>query len=586
MLAILLIIPFVLSAIISVLWQNDKVHKYFAIIASFATLAIAIMLYLNPIGPQLIQWFSVAGFTFSISTTTSGIHMLLLVLVSSIAPLVLIYSAGFMRVPSEQRNYYLFLSVFTAAMLLFAIGADLITIFIAWELLGITSYLLIGFWRYKDSAISAARKAITIMLIGDVLIFAAIMLIWSQLHSFSLQYLLANGYNYAVVKIAIAMIIIGAFTKSAQFPFHEWLPDAMEGPTPISSFLHSSTMVKAGVFLIALLLPLISQYGMNYILLYFGIATAIIGALCAASESHIKRILAYSTIEDMGLMFVALGLNSIPAAIMLFFVQTFYKALLFLGSGVIMNANHGEENINKISGPYTSMSILIPIVIGAVSLAGIFPLSGFFGKAAIESAAQSTYVYLILLLVSLLSSIYIFRWLLVPLRHDKKKTRTPNYHLIPKSMLAPIYLLAIITIIASLAPIYLQNLSISDPLLSINYMEALLSLVIAAAGALFVYFIYYKRAMFQEKSRSIVTSAAYTSKYTNKAYEAITSSVYAIAGVVAGFERIFYRLVNQGGNGVKQIGSMMRNIESGNLNYYMLAFVLGMVAIILLIFVI
>ena len=300
MLAILIIVPLVAAALLALLMRklNSRLVGYVALAASIITLLLIFGAYLNQPQIQSINWFSVGGYLLQISTVIAPLNMILLLIVGIMTPIIITYSIGFMHVRSEQSRYYFELCLFAAAMMLFAISADFVTMFIAWELLGITSYLLIGFWHHNYGAAGAARKAITTILIGDMMMLAAILIIWSTYGTFSFSVILQQaGFHSAAMSAALALIMLAAFTKSAQFPFHEWLPDAMKCLAPVSAFLHSSTMVKAGVFIVAVLLPLFAAYNMLHILLIFGIITAVLGITNALAETNIKRMLAYSTLD-------------------------------------------------------------------------------------------------------------------------------------------------------------------------------------------------------------------------------------------------------------------------------------------------
>ena len=586
MFALLVVVPLVLSAIAALLMRGrEGLVGYAALAGSIGSLAIAIALYLQGGTVQQITWFSAGAYIFQISATTAPLHMLLLLLVAAVTPLVMLYSIGFMRAPSEQRSYYFEMSVFAAAMMLFAVGADLITIFVGWELLGITSYLLIGFWHYKESAVEAARKAITIVFIGDLMVFGSIVMLGVLYHTFSISGIITAGSAGGLARLAVALMIFGAFTKAAQFPFHEWLPDAMEGPTPVSAFLHSSTMVKAGVFLIAVILPLVSAMRLSYLLLWFGIATAAIGAVSALSETHVKRILAYSTIEDLGLMFVALGLHSILAAMMLFLAQTFYKALLFFGAGCVMRVNPGEEDIRRLEGPRGHPYLLAATAIGAASLAGIFPLGGFFGKLGIEGLAGNYYIYAVLLAIDMASSLYIFRWLLVPLSPRNRDRAGRLYASLPKSMLAPTYALAALVCASGLGYLYLGGyLGLGG--LAISYGGALALGVVVIAGAVFAYALYYARSFVTEGVRSRIVRAAYSAPFVNATYRGVAGAFEVGGDVAEALDYHLYAFIKGGSYAVGRGSEFIRRIESGRLGYYLIVFVAGIIAMIMLMLVV
>ena len=574
MIELMVIAPMVFASVAALFMGRNhwKYVPYVAVLCSLISLALAGYLLFNNPGGWSAVWFTAGSVVFMLSTVAAPMNMLLLMLVSIMTPLVLVYSMGYMRVPTEQGRYYFEICAFAAAMMLFAISGDLITMFMGWEMLGLTSYLLIGFWHQKSSAVNAGNKAITIIFMGDMMMLGGIVLMWMALHTFSFAAIASAPHAGAVAYLAILLIILAAFTKSAQFPFHEWLADAMEGPTPVSAFLHSSTMVKAGVFLLAVLLPMISAFKLGPLLVIVGAVSAVVGALNAATETHIKRILAYSTIEDLGLMIIALGFNSIAAAMMLFTVQTFYKAQLFMDAGYIMEANGDKTDIREIAGPRGYKHLLILEAIGAASLAGIFPLSGFFGKALIDAAAPNIAIYLLLSAISLLSSFYIFRWLLVPIRNGRSAKR---YGAIPRSMIAPIYVLGALIIAISAA--YLFVPSYIGYVLELSIMRAAIFTVVAVAG-LAIAFVQYHSS----RSKFALPSwlgFIYTRQTVNAAYGAAVSATGAIAEAADSFEYWAYAFISAGAHGFNELGSLISRIENGRLDYYLVLFVVGVAAI-------
>lgn len=580
MIELFAIFPIAAAAVLSIAIGRDrwKYVPYVAIAGSIATLAAAIYLLFNNPGTWSAIWFSAGALSFTLTTVAGPMNMLLVLLVAAITPLILVYSKGYIRLPSEQGRYYFQICAFASAMLLFAMAGDLITMFIGWEILGLTSYLLIGFWRQRGAAVDAGTKAITTIFIGDMMMLGGIVLLWLSYHTFAFSAIVASTSHPAIAYVAVALIILAAFTKSAQFPFHEWLADAMEGPTPVSAFLHSSTMVKAGVFLLAVLLPLISAFNLRFVLITVGAVSAVVGALNAVSETHLKRILAYSTIEDLGLMVLALGFNSIPAAMMLFVVQTFYKAQLFMDAGYVMRANGDNPDIRSLSGPLGYKRLLIPEAIGAASLAGIFPLSGFFGKAAVDAVAPNLTLYVLLTAVSALSSFYIFRWLLAPLRNGK---RTASYSMQPFSMLLPIYILSVLIVLASAAYILVPQYLGYSYGLQISATHAVVITVVAAAGAALAY-LAYARAPSKARLPSIagrIYAVVYTRPLTNAAYGYVVSAVNYLAEAADSFEYWAYAFISAGAHGFGELGRLVSRIENGRLDYYMAGFIIGIAVI-------
>ena len=588
MFALIVVVPLVVAAFAAMLMSdNPRPIKYIALAASILSLIIALALF-GTSDVSAIDWFSIASYTFSISVSTLPLNMLLLLLVAIMTPLTIAYSMGFMDVPSEQGRYYFEICLFAASMMLFSLAADFLTMLIGWELLGITSYLLIGFWYRRAAAPGAARKAITIVFLGDILMLIAMLVIWNSYHTFSFSLIgsLAQTQSNASVQLAMLLVMIAAFTKSAQFPFHEWLPDAMEGPTPASAFLHSSTMVKAGVFLSVILLPLFASFHLLNVMLIIGMITAIIGACNAFGETQIKRILAYSTIEDLGLMFIALGLNALAAAMTLFLVQTFYKALLFMSAGAIMKANDNEERIDKIRTSAAGKPLLIATLVGVLSMAGIFPLGGFFGKAAIGGSATSTIIYIVLLAISFASSAYIFRWFFLPLRKQASMRQGSggDFRFIPNSMLLPIYITAALAALASVAYIYLPEYlaTYGSAALNITPAGAAIETIAVLLGLVLAYLLYFKSAKNTEVTNRFAYALFNNSVFTNEFYALIAGLFDLIASAIDRADYVLYGSVRSIGKGLNEFAGLLKRLVNGQPNAYIIAFLLGLIAFIII----
>ncbi|MGC8567722.1 MAG: NADH-quinone oxidoreductase subunit L [Candidatus Micrarchaeia archaeon] len=597
MLAILVIVPMLLAGFAALVMRHKRYIKYTAVAASIFSLAIAVALIFNSSKVQALGWFSVAGVSFDLVTYTYSINLLLLLLVCFIAPFIFLYSFGFMYKRNEQARYYFEMSMFSASMMLFAISGNFITLFISWEMLGLFSYLLIGFWTDEEEAVKSARKALTIISIGDVSMLMAIILIWKSYGSFSFSAILAAPFHYEIM-LALGLMLVAAFTKAAQFPFHEWLPAAMAGPTPVSAFLHSSTMVKAGVFLLIILYPLFAAAHMLWVILAIGLASVFISISNALAESHIKKILAYSTIEDLGLMLVAIGLHALYAAILLFFVQTFYKALIFMVAGSAMRANDNREDIYRIYAIYKNKLLYASAIIGVAAIAGIFPLAGFFGKFAIDSA--STWVFPILLAADLGTSIYIFRWLFVisskPRSVQDEIPLNISYGLLPKSMLYAGFALAIASAVAGAMYFYLPKIitlsSYAGLLasglhlpLEINLVEAELATVIIAFGIFVSYNIFKARIWSIEKykkSRPLYL-LFYSSVPFNIFYKYFAIVFDKASLALLDFDRALFSSASNFAKGFMSLGMLLRNSVNGKIWAYTMALALG-IAILIFIF--
>jgi|GEM_PF-1004282 len=582
-------IPLLVMAFLALaLKDHDKLLQYSALAASILSLIIAVALWndSSSVAVQTLAWFSVGKMQFSIAFINSPINLIALLIIAIITPLIFLYSIGFMNTPSEQPRFYFEMCIFAASMMLFTISYSLIAIFITWEFLGIMSYLLIGFWYWKRAPPKAARKAITLVFLGDLLLLSGIIIVGITYNSFLISSLFTIP-KVPIIEIALLLILFGAFSKSAQFPFEEWLPDAMEGPTPVSAYLHSSTMVKAGVLLIAFLLPVYASYNLLYIILLFGIISALIGALNALASKHIKKILAYSTIEDLGLMFIALGLNNIVAAMVLFVAQAFYKALLFMGAGSLMNANNNKEDIYDIKGATFNKLIYISLIFGVASLAAVFPLGGFFGKAAIEESSSGV-VYVVLLLLEFLSTLYIFRWLFVTMKKDSSDIENIklNYKALPNTMIIAMLFLVLAVALSSITYFYIPKALIGGALNYFPYNALIADSIIAALGIVVAYLLFYKRRYVIKETYKWY-KYAYLLFYNNIAvnlfyryfvrFFAYVS--YLTGGIELSLEKAFYKSGDIG----LMISNKLRKIENGEINTFTLSFIIGIILILLII---
>jgi len=371
------------------------------------------------------QWVMVAGLRITFGALVDPLTAIMLVTVSGVSLLVQIYSQGYMKGDTGYARYFAFMALFTGSMLGLVLARNIVQLFVFWELVGLSSYLLIGFWFHRPSAAAAAKKAFIVTRFGDFAFLLAILYLFTQgdglgrdlLDIPTLYAAIGGGLITTSVATWVALgIFSGAVGKSAQFPLHTWLPDAMEGPTPVSALIHSATMVTAGVFLVARFLPLfeLSIEARNVVALIGG-ATAVFAATMALVANDIKRVFAYSTISQLGYMMLALGMGAYAAAMFHLFTHAWFKAMLFLGAG---SANHatGTFDMRFMGGlrrvmPWTYGVVLV----GGLSLAGIFPLSGFWSKdeilaGALEPGTVVGYVVLALgALAVVMTAFYMFR---------------------------------------------------------------------------------------------------------------------------------------------------------------------------------
>ncbi len=416
----------------------------------------------------IYTWIPAGSFQVDAGVFVDGLTACLLIVVLTIGLLVHVYSIGYMSHDPGYWRFFAYLNLFMVSMLILVLGDSFLTVFVAWELVGLSSYLLIGFWKHKRSAALAAKKAFIVNRVGDVGFALAIMAVFVNMVSLgaadplnirsALEHLTAEGANLPIPIWVVALLIFaGAMGKSAQFPLHVWLPDAMEGPTPVSALIHAATMVNAGVYLVARTNPIFaSAPDAMVIVAAIGIFTAILAASIAMTQTDIKRVLAYSTLSQLGYMFASLGVGAFTAAIFHLMTHGFFKGLLFLGSGSVIHAVHEEQDMRKMGGlaskiPNTYRTMLI----GSIAIAGIPPLAGFFSKDEILGEAFKLgfqWVWAIGIVVAVLTAFYMFRLIGLTFWGSSRVDPAvePHIHESPPVMTTPLWLLAIPSIFLGL----------------------------------------------------------------------------------------------------------------------------------------
>ena len=390
-------------------------------------------------------WITVANWQVSFGTLIDKLSATMLIVVTTVSACVHVYSVGYMAEDPARRRFFIYLSAFTFAMLMLVTASNLIQMFLGWEGVGVCSYLLIGFWHEKATANAAAIKAFIVNRVADA---AMLMGLFTLLQTFgsltyadflprAAEFASQSAANQATINLMALFIFIGAMGKSAQFGLHTWLPDAMEGPTPVSALIHAATMVTAGVFLLCRLSPLYEAAPqILHIVGWVGAITAIFAATVGLTQTDIKRVIAYSTCSQLGYMFFAIGVSAYPAAMFHLTTHAFFKALLFLGAGSVIHGMHHEQNIFKMGGLRIALPITYALVwLGSLALAGIPPFAGFFSKDLIlESAFAAPNgaglpLYAIGTLAALLTAIYGFRIIFMafhgPAPHAEHEHRAP-----------------------------------------------------------------------------------------------------------------------------------------------------------------
>ena len=412
----------------------------------------------------ILNWITSGSLKLHWSIYVDSLTAVMLVVVNSVSALVHIYSIGYMSHDPHKPRFMSYLSLFTFMMLSLITADNFLQLFFGWEGVGLASYLLIGFWFKKESANNASMKAFIVNRVGDLGLLIAMFLIFKNFGTLTFSEVFAQaadqsknsikifGGEYNLITTICVFLFIGAMGKSAQILLHTWLPDAMEGPTPVSALIHAATMVTAGVFLVARCSPLFeySQYALNLVA-FVGATTAIFAASIAIVQTDIKRIIAYSTCSQLGYMFFAAGMGAYNVAIFHLFTHAFFKALLFLGAGSVIHAFHDEQNIEKMGGVWKKIPLTYALMlIGTLALTGFPLLAGFYSKdAIIESAYFSKslfagYAFVIGLATAFITSIY--SWRLIFKTFHGKYNNTMSFEKVHESglvMLIPLFLLAI-----------------------------------------------------------------------------------------------------------------------------------------------
>ena len=462
-----LLLPLVSAGLISCFTlKNDKLSAKISIGAVLAGFVISLLIFLSArdAGESNITWISIGNFQATLGVKLDNLSALMLLVVTGVGSLIHWYSQGYMKGDRSYSRYFACLSLFTFSMLGIVLASNFMQMFIFWELVGVSSYLLIGFWYERPAAADASKKAFLTNRIGDFGFILGIIMVWAAAGSLNFSELKgifeANPEILgATAGIAGVLLFCGAVGKSAQFPLHVWLPDAMEGPTPVSALIHAATMVAAGVFMLCRIFFLLSPDALQVIAWVGGI-TALMAAVIALQQNDIKRILAYSTMSQLGYMVMAVGVHAPGAAMFHLTTHAFFKAMLFLGAGSVIHALHHEQDIWKMGGLKEKMPATYKtFLIGTLALCGVPLFSGFFSKDAILAATAdfrhhgNMALFAIGVLAAVLTTLYMARLVLVAFYGKHRSEAAVQSHESPSVMTGPLWILVIPTILAGFLPI-------------------------------------------------------------------------------------------------------------------------------------
>jgi NADH-quinone oxidoreductase subunit L len=456
-----LLIPFLTSLLLKAAgkYMNELLTNFVTLNASLLSVAISFFLFgyifldkFKPLKFELFEWFPDPQIVFEFYL--DGLSGVMMVLISTLSLVIQLFSTSYMSKDEKYTKYFEYFNFFVFSMLLLVMSGNFLVMFFGWELVGLSSYLLISFWSEKKSASKAGNKAFILNRIGDFGFLIGLMMILNYFETFNFLSIFEDTLKTRPenLDLMILFLLLGAFGKSAQFPLFSWLPDAMEGPTPASALIHAATMVTAGVFMLVRISPLLqfSEIG-SITIISLGLLTALISAFAAINQDDIKKVLAYSTISQLGFMFIAIGAGAYVAAIFHLVTHAFFKALLFLGAGAVIHEMHHEQNIYKMGGLRKKMPVTAAMMgIGTLAISGIPPLAGFWSKdeilASVFARGGIYYGFWALsLLAALMTAFYMGRhWLLIFVKEPSNELDSINEA--PKNMTRPLILLGLFSI--------------------------------------------------------------------------------------------------------------------------------------------
>ncbi len=553
---------------------------------------------------HLFDWVSVGRFSVGADLRLDVLSATMILVITGVGLLIHVYAIGYMEGDARYGRFFAYLNLFVFFMLLLVLADNYLLLYVGWEGVGLCSYLLIGFWFEKTENASAAKKAFVTTRIGDTAMLIGLALIVAKFGTLDFGAVLGAPGDTIAKETATAISLLlfaGAIGKSAQVPLHVWLPDAMAGPTPVSALIHAATMVTAGVYLVVRSAPLFELSGVALtVVLIVGLVTALFAATCALAQDDIKRVLAYSTVSQLGFMFMAAGMRFYTGAMFMLVAHAFYKALMFLGAGSVMHGMHEETDLQRMGGLIRRMPTTgWTFVIGAAALAGVFPLAGFFAKDQILEIANHTgrtWIYLLGTLGALLSALYIGRLVFLAFFGSPRSEEAEHAHESPSVMTIPLLVLAAGAVLAGLllstsAEGTLARVlePVTGPVPAGEGLSTLALSGIATAialGALAIAWWVYASGRVEwltlRERLQPLPRAARSGWYVDQAYSTLFVNPGAAAARFTAnvFDtKVVDGLVNGVGAGTRRLAAVGRLLQTGFVRSYALAFLLGAVGV-------
>lgn len=565
----------------------------------------------KPIEINLFDWISVHNFKLSIGFLLDQLTLLWLLFVTGIGSLIHLYSISYMHDDDKMHTFFAYLNLFVFFMITLVIGSNLLVMFIGWEGVGLCSYLLIGFWYKNHSYNDAAKKAFIMNRIGDLGLLIGIFILGSMFSTLDFvgmkQALTAGNSDTSLLSLAALCLFIGACGKSAQLPLYTWLPDAMAGPTPVSALIHAATMVTAGIFMVTrmnFLFHLTPE--VQNIIAIVGATTALVAASIGLLQNDIKKVLAYSTVSQLGLMFLALGLGAYNVAVFHVITHAFFKACLFLGSGSVIHALHGEQDMRKMGGLRKAMPITFwTMMISTLAIAGIFPFAGFWSKDEILMVAfdHNKTLWMVASIASIMTAFYMFRLMYLTFFKDFRGSEKQKSHLheSPYLITIPLVILAILAFIGGGINLPGSNWlnHFLEPILSGKHEEHALgsheyilmgvALTGAIIGIVLAYLKYIKQAVIPQADSEItgISNTIYNKYYVDEFYTfLIVRPINSLSNFFrTTLEPSLGKVIFSFGLITSKIGKQGKKLQTGSIGLYMFAFVIGIVVIISYLFI-
>lgn len=587
----------------------------FSVVVSFAV-TIYFFLQINqtqqPISISLFEWIQISNFKVDLGFLLDQLSLLWLLFVTGIGSLIHLYSISYMHDDEKMHQFFAYLNLFVFFMITLVVGSNLLVLFIGWEGVGLCSYLLIGFWYKNQEYNDAAKKAFIMNRIGDLGLLVGIFIIGSMFSSLDYATIKtaiasATDLNVPLLSLAAFCLFIGACGKSAQIPLYTWLPDAMAGPTPVSALIHAATMVTAGIFMITRLNFVFDLTpDVQSLIAIIGAITSLVAATIGLVQNDIKKVLAYSTVSQLGLMFLALGLGAYEVAVFHVITHAFFKACLFLGSGSVIHALHGEQDMRKMGGLRKAMPVtFITMLVSSLAISGVPLFSGFFSKDEILLTAfhHNIPLYVVASVASIMTAFYMFRLMFLTFFKDFRGTEHQKSHLheSPALITFPLIVLAILATFGGLislpgnswlntylAPLFTKVAGEAHHLGATEYTLMGVAVIGGLVGIFIAYLKYIKQNNVPGEDESItgVTKVLYNKYYVDEAYDYVfVRSINELSKFFRDYvETSISALVFGLGKVTNEISYQGRKLQSGSIGLYLFAFVLGLCAIVSYIF--